>query len=102
MTLFAIPIAYIIFAQAIKDNIIMATLILKVDNDAVLNNLKSILKLIKGVTIIPTVSAEEETGRPLSKTKDISGIGGAWASKDFPTSDEIHAMRKSSHKIPEL
>lgn len=79
----------------------MATLTLKVDNDAVLNNLKSVLKLIKGVTIIQPASAEEDASRPSSETKDISGIGGTWASKDFPTTDEIYAMRKSIHKIPE-
>lgn len=78
----------------------MATLTLKVDNDTVFNNLKNVLKLIKGVTILPAASVESD--KPATRVKDISGIGGAWASEDFPTPDDIYSMRKSSHKIPEL
>ena len=37
-----------------------------------------------------------------SKSVDISGIGGSWASEDFPTAEELRAMRRSSHKITEL
>lgn len=32
----------------------------------------------------------------------LSGIGGLWASEDSPTTEELHAMRKSSHIISEL
>lgn len=83
--------------QLIK-NITMAILTLQVDNNTVLNNLKSILKLIKGVTIVPPAQSNT-ISKPASKTKDISGIGGAWASDDFPTPEDIYTMRKTSHKI---
>lgn len=74
----------------------MATLTLQVDNNTVLNNLKSILKLIKGVTIVPSANSDTISKSP---SKDISGIGGAWASDDFPTPEDIYAMRKTNHKV---
>lgn len=82
----------------------MATLTLNIDNDTLFNNLKNVLKLMKGVTIIPTYDNEKpnnatDTAKP---TKDISGIGGAWASEDFPTPEDIYRMRKSTHIISEL
>lgn len=79
----------------------MATLTLNIENDTVFNNLKNVLKLIKGVTIIPTVY-EDKSSSDDKKSVDISGIGGAWASEDFPTAEELHAMRRSSHKITDL
>lgn len=84
----------------------MASLTLQIDNETLFNNLRSVLKLMKGVTVMP---AANEGGMDAysrashaKRTKDISGIGGAWASEDFPTPDEIYAMRKSEHKIAEL
>lgn len=79
----------------------MATLTLNIENDTVFNNLKNVLKLIKGVTIVPTMK-EDKASSYDKKSVDISGIGGAWASEDFPTSEELHAMRRSNHQIPEL
>lgn len=79
----------------------MATLTLLIDNDKTFNNLKNILKLMKGVTILPAVN-HKTVSRKNTKNIDLSGIGGSWASEDFPTTEELHAMRKSSHLISEL
>lgn len=82
----------------------MATLTLQIDNDTLLNNLANVLKLMKGVTIVPMAGnhkAFTKTGDEKA-VKDLTGIGGAWASDDFPTYEELRAMRKTNHKTAAL
>lgn len=84
----------------------MATLTLQIDNDTLLNNLTNVLKLMKGVTILPMAGNHKAVAAPRAgdekAVKDVTGIGGAWASDDFPTYEELRAMRKSNHKIAVL
>lgn len=79
----------------------MTTLTLQIDNDTALDNLKKAIRLMKGITIIPKVD-EKALSADYKKDIDLRGIGGAWASEDFPTAEELRAMRKSSHKVTEL
>lgn len=84
----------------------MAILTLEIDNKGIYDNLIGVLKLMKGVTIVPNVKADDNArvARPAyaERYKDVSGIGGSWASEDFPTAEELQAMRKASHKAVEI